>query len=118
MLSFPAGLIHLINSQPNSVPPITFRIKNFQSLENVTPNKQVLYMSVYHKSNLRNFLFIPTDNFFSREQNLMSEEPVFHFNMAQLTLLLKRQAEQNPSASYFNVDILKVCLFFIVAAAA
>jgi len=96
MLSFPAGLIHLINSQPNSVPPITFRIKNFQSLENVIPNKQVLYM----------------------EQNLMSEEPVFHFNMAQLTLLLKRQAEQNPSASYFNVDILKVCLFFIVAAAA
>lgn len=38
----------------------------------------------------------------------MSVEPVFHFNMPQLTLLLKRQAEQNPSASYFNVDILKV----------
>ena len=38
----------------------------------------------------------------------MSVEPVFHFNMAQLTALLKRQSEQNPSASYFNVDILKV----------
>lgn len=38
----------------------------------------------------------------------MSIEPVFHFNMPQLTSLLKRQAEQNPSASYFNVDILKV----------
>ena len=38
----------------------------------------------------------------------MSEEPVFSFNMAQLTALLKRQAERKPSASYFNVDILKV----------
>lgn len=33
---------------------------------------------------------------------------MFHFNMVQLTALLKRQSEQNPSASYFNVDILKV----------
>lgn len=38
----------------------------------------------------------------------MSVEPIFHFNMTQLTQLLKRQSEQNPSASYFNVDILKV----------
>lgn len=29
------------------------------------------------------------------------------FNMPALTLLLRRQSEQNPSASYFNVDILK-----------
>lgn len=27
--------------------------------------------------------------------------------MSALTTLLRRQAEQNPSASYFNVDILK-----------
>ncbi|XP_046463814.1 F-BAR domain only protein 2-like isoform X8 [Daphnia pulex] len=86
MLSFPAGLVQLINAQPNhNIPPISFRIRNYQNLENVVPNKQVLNM----------------------EQDLMSVEPVFHFNMPQLTLLLKRQAEQNPSASYFNVDILK-----------
>lgn len=86
MLSFPAGLVQLINAQPNhNIPPISFRIRNFQNLENVVPNKQVLNM----------------------EQDLMSVEPLFHFNMPQLTLLLKRQAEQNPSASYFNVDILK-----------
>lgn len=29
------------------------------------------------------------------------------FNMAALTALLRRQSEQNPSAAYFNVDILK-----------
>lgn len=44
LLSFPAGLIQLINSQPNSIPPISFRIKNFSSLESVIPNKLVLNM--------------------------------------------------------------------------
>jgi hypothetical protein len=35
--------------------------------------------------------------------------------MSALTALLRRQSEQNPSASYFNVDILKyqVCGFFL-----
>lgn len=32
---------------------------------------------------------------------------VLHFNMTTLTALLRRQYEQNPTASYFNVDILK-----------
>jgi hypothetical protein len=32
---------------------------------------------------------------------------LFDFNMCALTALLRRQSEQNPSASYFNVDILK-----------
>jgi len=45
---------------------------------------------------------------FCREYDLMSVEPLFTFNMPELTKLLKSQAEQNPSASYFNVDILKV----------
>lgn len=29
------------------------------------------------------------------------------FNMSALSSLLKKQSEQNPNASYFNVDILK-----------
>ena len=45
MLSFPAGLVQLINAQPNhNIPPISFRIRNYQNLENVVPNKQVLNM--------------------------------------------------------------------------
>lgn len=36
-----------------------------------------------------------------------ADSAVFEFNMSALTTLLRRQAEQNPSASYFNVDILK-----------
>nr|CAD7426884.1 unnamed protein product [Timema monikensis] len=36
-----------------------------------------------------------------------AESSVFEFSMGALTALLRRQSEQNPSASYFNVDILK-----------
>ena len=32
---------------------------------------------------------------------------VFEFRMDNLTALLRKQAEKNPAASYFNVDILK-----------
>lgn len=32
---------------------------------------------------------------------------VLEFIMSALSALLKRQSEQNPGASYFNVDILK-----------
>jgi F-BAR domain only protein len=32
---------------------------------------------------------------------------LIEFNMQALTALLRRQSEQNPTASYFNVDILK-----------
>lgn len=31
----------------------------------------------------------------------------FEFDMSALTVLLKSHAEKNPTASYFNVDILK-----------
>jgi hypothetical protein len=36
-----------------------------------------------------------------------ADSTLFEFNMSALTALLRRQAEQNPAASYFNVDILK-----------
>lgn len=32
---------------------------------------------------------------------------MLEFNMPALTALLRRQSEQSPTASYFNVDILK-----------
>lgn len=36
-----------------------------------------------------------------------TDSVVLEFNMSVLSALLKKQSEQNPSASYFNVDILK-----------
>lgn len=45
MLSFPAGLVQLMNAQPNhNIPPISFRIRNFLNLDSIVPNKQVLTM--------------------------------------------------------------------------
>jgi len=42
---------------------------------------------------------------FNRER--FDDELHFEFNMSALIVLLKNNAEQNPHASYFNVDILK-----------
>lgn len=36
-----------------------------------------------------------------------SDSLLLEFNMSALSALLKKQSEQNPGASYFNVDILK-----------
>lgn len=38
---------------------------------------------------------------------LSSDTTIYEFNMPALTSLLRKQFEQNPTASYFNVDILK-----------
>jgi hypothetical protein len=43
--------------------------------------------------------------YFYREK--FDDELHFEFNMSALIVLLKNNAEQNPNASYFNVDILK-----------
>ena len=36
-----------------------------------------------------------------------NEMAVYEFNMASLKELMRKQSEQNPNASYFNIDILK-----------
>lgn len=45
--------------------------------------------------------------FFSDKLQSTGFSTVLEFNMSALTALLRRQLEQNPTASYFNVDILK-----------
>ena len=36
-----------------------------------------------------------------------NDTAVYEFNMPSLKELMRRQSEQNPNASYFNIDILK-----------
>nr|XP_053633348.1 F-BAR domain only protein 2-like [Cherax quadricarinatus] len=50
--------------------------------------------------------FRGTDESKDNEQST-PECGVFNFNMNALTTLLRKQAESNPSASYFNVDMIK-----------
>ncbi|XP_038048437.1 F-BAR domain only protein 2-like isoform X2 [Patiria miniata] len=85
MLSFPAGIIQALTSNPSPA-VLSFRVKNSDRLEQVLPNKQLITNDTSQST---------------------SDSQAYSFNMSNLVLLLKRQAEKNVAASYFNVDILK-----------
>ncbi|XP_015108408.1 F-BAR domain only protein 2 isoform X2 [Diachasma alloeum] len=85
MLSFPAGIVAVLANNPSPA-KLLFRIRNSNRLERLLPNSQLLSIDATQTT---------------------SDCTIFEFNMSALTTLLRRQAEQNPSASYFNVDILK-----------
>ncbi|XP_011151173.1 F-BAR domain only protein 2 isoform X8 [Harpegnathos saltator] len=85
MLSFPAGIVAVLANNPNPA-KLTFRVRNTNRLERLLPNNQLISMDATQTT---------------------VDSTIFEFNMSALTTLLRRQAEQNPSASYFNVDILK-----------
>ncbi|XP_050528279.1 F-BAR domain only protein 2 isoform X5 [Daktulosphaira vitifoliae] len=85
MVSFPAGIVNVLANNPNPA-KLTFRLKNTMRVENLLPNKQLV--------NIDNTIAI-------------NDSIVYEFNMPALTLLLRKQYEKNPVASYFNVDILK-----------
>ncbi|XP_045482608.1 F-BAR domain only protein 2 isoform X4 [Harmonia axyridis] len=85
MLSFPAGIVTILAHNPNPA-KLMFHVKNTQKLMNILPNKQLVSTESGQSS---------------------SDQIVIEFNMSALSTLLKKQSEQNPSASYFNVDILK-----------
>ncbi|XP_011196958.1 F-BAR domain only protein 2 isoform X10 [Zeugodacus cucurbitae] len=85
MLSFPAGIVGLLANNPNPA-KLGFRIKNMQNLENLIPNSKLVQIDRNQSSSFSTLL---------------------EFNMPALTALLRHQAEHNPNASYFNVDILK-----------
>ena len=89
MISFPAGIVNVIANNVNPA-PLQFRLCNSNSLESLLPNKELIYLST--------------------KPHTIKQTPnskLFEFNMKSLQELLKQQSEQNPSASYFNVDILK-----------
>ncbi|KAL1492767.1 hypothetical protein ABEB36_010967 [Hypothenemus hampei] len=85
MLSFPAGIVTILASNPNPA-KLIFRVKNTKQLSSVLPNDKLVSLDQSQSS---------------------ADSMVVEFNMTDLSLLLKKQSEQNPNASYFNVDILK-----------
>ncbi|XP_054260013.1 F-BAR domain only protein 2-like isoform X2 [Macrosteles quadrilineatus] len=89
MLSFPAGIVNLLTNNPNPA-QLIFKLTNSSRLTKVFPNKQLIIWD-YDEPCLET----------------LPPWTTFKFNMSALTALLKRQAEKNPTASYFNVDILK-----------
>uniref|UniRef100_A0A8C3DSR2 SH3-containing GRB2-like protein 3-interacting protein 1 n=1 Tax=Corvus moneduloides TaxID=1196302 RepID=A0A8C3DSR2_CORMO len=85
VLSFPAGITrHFANNPSPAV--LTFRVLNYNRLEHVLPNPQLLCC----------------DNV---QSDSSSKE--FWVNMPNLMTHLKKVSEQKPQATYYNVDMLK-----------
>ncbi|KAI7813461.1 FCH domain only protein 2 [Triplophysa rosa] len=84
-LSFPSGIIKIFTSSP-SPPVLSFKLSNTSRLEQIMPNQQLLHSD-------------------SSQSDTNSKD--FWLNMPVLTAYLRKSSEQNPAASYYNVDILK-----------
>ncbi|XP_051481497.1 SH3-containing GRB2-like protein 3-interacting protein 1 [Apus apus] len=85
VLSFPAGITrHFANNPAPAV--LTFRVLNYNRLEHVLPNPQLLCC----------------DN---TQSDTNTKE--FWVNMSNLMTHLKKVSEQKPQATYYNVDMLK-----------
>ncbi|XP_038827170.1 F-BAR domain only protein 2-like isoform X1 [Salvelinus namaycush] len=84
-LSFPMGIIKVFTSNPHPA-MLTFKLKNTSKLEQILPNQTLL---------------------FSDPSQSDAHTKDFWFNMQALTSYLRKASEQNPAASYYNVDILK-----------
>ncbi|KAM9330130.1 F-BAR domain only protein 2 [Gastrophryne carolinensis] len=84
-VSFPSGIIKVFTNNPSPA-VLCFRLKNTSTLEQILPNTQLLYSDPSQSdSNCKDFWM----------------------NMQAVTAYLKKSSEQNPSASYYNVDLLK-----------
>ncbi|XP_054042998.1 F-BAR domain only protein 2 isoform X2 [Rissa tridactyla] len=84
-VSFPSGIIKVFTSNPSPA-VLCFRVKNTSKLEQILPNAQLVY---------------------SDQSQTDSSTKDFWMNMQAITVYLKKLSEQNPSASYYNVDVLK-----------
>ncbi|NXS55703.1 SGIP1 protein, partial [Brachypteracias leptosomus] len=85
VLSFPAGITrHFANNPSPAV--LTFRVLNYNRLEHVLPNPQLLCCD-------------------TTQSDASTKE--FWVNMPNLMTHLKKVSEQKPQATYYNVDMLK-----------
>ncbi|XP_073933414.1 F-BAR domain only protein 2 isoform X3 [Castor canadensis] len=84
-ISFPSGIIKVFTSNPSPA-VLCFRVKNISRLEQILPNAQLVFSD-------------PSQN--------DSNTKDFWMNMQAVTVYLKKLSEQNPAASYYNVDVLK-----------
>uniref|UniRef100_A0A8C2ELH6 FCH and mu domain containing endocytic adaptor 2 n=1 Tax=Cyprinus carpio TaxID=7962 RepID=A0A8C2ELH6_CYPCA len=84
-LSFPSGIIKIFTSTPSPA-VLSFKLSNTSRLEQIMPNQQLLHSD-------------------SSQSDTNTKD--FWLNMPALTAYLRKSSEQNPAASYYNVDILK-----------
>ncbi|XP_077498889.1 F-BAR domain only protein 2 isoform X19 [Amblyomma americanum] len=123
-VSFPAGIVHVLTNNPSPA-TLAFRV-NTARFDNVLPNKNLVTLRWTPHLVSPVLSAVPAPD--TRERSApkhtgnrvaamaahcwdasqsTSDRCVYEFNMSVLTGLLRRQHEQTPSASYFNIDILK-----------
>ncbi|KAF4073144.1 hypothetical protein AMELA_G00255500 [Ameiurus melas] len=84
-LSFPSGIIKIfISSHTPAI--LSFRLRNTSKLEQILPNQHLLHSD-------------------SSKNDTNTKD--FWMNMPALMAYLRKASEQNPTSSYYNVDILK-----------
>uniref|UniRef100_A0A0D9RSP9 F-BAR domain only protein 2 n=1 Tax=Chlorocebus sabaeus TaxID=60711 RepID=A0A0D9RSP9_CHLSB len=86
-MSFPSGIIKVFTSNPTPA-VLCFRVKNISRLEQILPNAQLVFRC-------------------SDPSQCDSNTKDFWMNMQAVTVYLKKLSEQNPAASYYNIDVLK-----------
>uniref|UniRef100_A0A8C9AU47 FCH and mu domain containing endocytic adaptor 1 n=1 Tax=Prolemur simus TaxID=1328070 RepID=A0A8C9AU47_PROSS len=84
-MTFPAGIVRVFGGTPPP-PVLSFRLVHVAPIEHFQPNADLL---------------------FSDPSQSDPETKDFWLNMAALTEALQHQAEQNPTASYYNVVLLR-----------
>ncbi|XP_049330930.1 F-BAR domain only protein 2 isoform X10 [Astyanax mexicanus] len=84
-LSFPSGIIKIFTSSPSPA-VLSFKLKNTSKLEQILPNQHLLH---------------------SDSSQSDTDTRDFWLNMPALTAYLRKNSEQNPTSSYYNVDVLK-----------
>ncbi|XP_071033550.1 F-BAR domain only protein 2 isoform X10 [Parasteatoda tepidariorum] len=84
-VSFPAGIVQVLANNPSPA-HLVFKLSKASKIETILPNKQLISLDPSQST---------------------KEQYVYEFNMQALTALLRKQYEQSPTASYFNIDILK-----------
>ncbi|XP_051979046.1 F-BAR domain only protein 2 isoform X1 [Xyrauchen texanus] len=84
-LSFPSGIIKIFTSSPSPA-VLSFKLSNTSRLDQIMPNQQLLHSD-------------------SSQSDTNTKD--FWLNMPALTAYLRKSSEQNPAASYYNVDVLK-----------
>ncbi|XP_048469907.1 F-BAR domain only protein 2-like [Rhincodon typus] len=84
-MSFPAGIVRIFSGNPSPA-VISFRILNANHITQFLSNSQLLYSDLSQSD---------------------SDVKDFWLNMSAVTAQLQKQAKQNPSASYFNISLLK-----------
>ncbi|XP_062966870.1 F-BAR domain only protein 1 isoform X6 [Cynocephalus volans] len=84
-MTFPAGIVRVFSGTPPP-PVLSFRLVHTAPIEHFQPNADLL---------------------FSDPSQSDPETKDFWLNMSALTEALQRQAEQNPTASYYNVMLLR-----------